>query len=116
MNNAPRVEITESLRFPKGKGKVVCPEYLDFIRGKSCLVSTCRRPPPSDPDHLRARGSGSAKQNDFTAIPLCRMHHAMRHQIGNEKFEERFMINLWREVFELAVDFLIQKTDAEGRG
>lgn len=85
--------------------KIECPEYLDFIRSKSCLV--CMTPPPSDPDHLKARGLGSGKRNDFTCIPLCRQHHSERGQIGDEKFEHKHVINLWHEAVMYLTEFLV---------
>lgn len=82
--------------------KIICPAYLKFIRSKPCCV--CMRG-PVDADHVQARGTGSSKRNDFTAIPLCRPHHSQRGQIGNIRFEDKQMINLWREVSMLLIEF-----------
>lgn len=67
--------------------------YLEFIRDHPCCVCFNY---PTDADHLTTRGAGGS---DYTAIPLCRVHHAARHQFGLKKFEERFGVNCWREAF-----------------
>jgi len=90
--------------------KILCPEYLQFIRDKPCV--TCQKEPPSDPDHLVARGFGSGKQNDLTAIPMCRLCHSQRGQIGNEDFGAKWRINLWQQVSMCLIEFF---SDAERR-
>jgi len=81
--------------------------YLRYVRSQSCLICSNRN---IDADHLLARGRGSASQNDYAAIPFCREHHAERHQVGNEKFEAKYRINLWREAWLLLTRWLA-KTD-----
>ena len=90
--------------------KILCPEYLQFIRDKSCAA--CQNGLSSDPDHLVARGFGSGKQNDLTAISMCRRCHSEREQIGNEYFEIKWEINLWQQVAMLLIEFF---SDAERR-
>lgn len=85
--------------------KIQCPKYLQFIREKPCAV--CGKPPPSDADHLRARGFGSGKQNDLTGLPLCRRHHSERGQIGNVTFEVRHNIDLWQMVALYLIEFFV---------
>ena len=88
-------------------GKVIFEEYLDFIREMPCVA--CGRKGPSDPDHIQARGTGSHKQVDFFALPMCRKCHTERGQLGNEKFMAKHGIeNLWREVARNMVKFLTQ--------
>src|SRR4030095_26958 len=71
---------------------IVDEDYLRFIRGKACLIQTgCVG--PVDPDHLTARGTGEHKRNDYTAIPLCRMHHGERGNLGNDNLETKNVIN-----------------------
>jgi len=88
--------------------KIVCEEYLQWVRSQSCCV--CGRT-PVDPDHLKARGRGEAKRNDFTAIPLCREHHSERGQLGDEKFQEECKINLWEEVAYRLMRFWIYRVN-----
>jgi len=83
---------------------IKAPQYLKFIRSKSCCV--CTRI-PVDCDHLQARGWGSAKQNDLTGIPLCRAHHSERGQIGNQRFETKYEMNLWHEVSMCLIEFFL---------
>src|SRR3990167_4238845 len=83
--------------------KILCPEYLQFARDKPCTA--CQKGPPGDPDHLVARGFGSGKQNDLTAIPMCRRCHSEREQIGNGRFEAKWKINLWQQVAMYLIEF-----------
>ena len=71
-------------------------KYLDYIREKPCLICAIT---PCDPDHLEARGMGGAnsEMKDLSCVPLCRIHHTERHQFGNQKFEYKYSINLWKE-------------------
>ena len=58
-------------------------EHLRFVATKACLV--CGRK-PSDPHHLRflqPRALGRKVSDEF-AVPLCRIHHRLVHQVGNE--------------------------------
>ena len=85
--------------------KILCPKYLEHIRSKPCCV--CMRS-PVDADHLQARGTGSAKRNDLTAIPLCREHHSERGQIGNRRFEAKYPVKLWEEVSRFLIEFITE--------
>ena len=64
---------------------------------------------PIDPDHLIARGTGEHKRNDYTCLPLCRLHHSERGQIGNEKFEEKYQVRLWAVMSFLLMEYLSMK-------
>jgi len=64
-------------------------KYLDYIRGLECIV--CHRRP--DPHHLVARGAGGS---DYTAIPLCRLHHTEAHTLGKARFGERYGLDVWQ--------------------
>ena len=85
-------------------------EYIKYVKTHVCLVCGTT---PVDPDHLEARGMGGAKKKgtvtnslkDYSCVPLCRVHHSERHNSGNEKFERRRNINLWKEAFRLLRGF-----------
>ncbi len=55
-------------------------------RMSPCLV--CKSI-PSDPAHVKARGSGGS-DDPFNIIPLCRTHHALQHLRGWSRFLEEF--------------------------
>ena len=83
------------------KQKLSSKKYLDYIRNKPCSICGLM---PCDPDHLEARGMGGANRSgykDYSCVPLCRKHHTERHQAGNEKFEGKYNINLWKDAFNL---------------
>lgn len=92
--------------------KVIDEAYKKYILSHSCLVCPRRE---VDPDHLRARGTGSASQNDYSLIPLCREHHSERHQLGNSRFEQRHAVNLWKEAWRLLSCWLIDGKELDGR-
>ena len=57
--------------------------HLRYVAQQPCLV--CGRK-PSDAHHLRfmqPRAMGR-KASDQFAVPLCRIHHRLVHQVGNE--------------------------------
>ncbi len=70
-----------------------------------CAV--CRKEKKIEVDHLSARGWESAKQNDLATLALCVRHHRERHQIGDQKFEAKYGINLWKEVSSLHIELLM---------
>lgn len=87
--------------------KLICREYLDFVKSKPCIALGVHIG-PTDPHHLIAVGWRRAKQNDFSAVSLCRKHHGELEQIGPSKFENLHSVNLWRENCRLLTEFFIQ--------
>ena len=67
---------------------------------------------PVDPDHQETIGMGGdrTKQTikDFTCLPLCRIHHTERHNIGSYQFEQKHSINLWKEAFYLMRGYFVE--------
>ena len=81
--------------------KLQSKKYLEYIREKPCLV--CGKM-PCDPHHMEAVGMGGANRDgykDYSCIPLCRTHHTERHNMGNNGFEARYNINIWKDAFNL---------------
>lgn len=60
-------------------------EKLNKFRGKPCVV--CRK--PSDPAHIKTRGSGGPDEED-NLLSLCRMHHSEQHQVGWVRFARKY--------------------------
>ena len=96
-----------NLKFPKPT-KTVDEDYLDFVRSQGCLI--CGKK-PSDPDHLIARGWREPKRNDFSAVPLCRKHHGERQSKGTKWLNEKYSLDLWREAWRLATEWLLKHAD-----
>ena len=87
--------------------KLSSKKYLEYIRKQPCLVCGSQ---PCDPDHLEARGMGGANRDgkkDYSCVPLCRYHHTERHNTGNNYFESRYAINLWKDAFNLLRRYFI---------
>lgn len=82
-------------------------KYIEFIKTKPCTA--CYKT-PVDPDHLTSVGMGQnrkrARIEDFTCIPMCRKCHIERHQIGNERFQKKHNIDLWRDAFQYFLEYL----------
>ena len=83
-----------------------------FVRSNGCIVCGSFG---VDADHLKARGMGgsgvkgrthSGTLQDFSCVPLCRMHHTERHSLSNRDFEDKYRVNLWEEAFSLVRDFM----------
>lgn len=53
-------------------------ELLSEIRKKVCVVCGGR---PSDPSHVRSKGSGGPDE-DWNVIPHCRSCHMVWHRVG----------------------------------
>lgn len=61
-------------------------EAIRDVKKDKCLV--CKQT-PVDPDHITTRGAGG-DNSPSNLWPLCRRHHAERHQIGICTFIERY--------------------------
>ena len=85
--------------------KIVAPSYIDFIHTKPCCA--CPKSEAIHAHHVRARGRGSAFQNDFTAVPLCFTCHRFFHDHGQEEFEAAKWINLYQVALLLVVEFFL---------
>lgn len=88
--------------------KVKCSAFLEFVRSKPCLVSH-NHVGQSECHHLVARGWRDAKRNDMTGIPLCRAAHVEIEQIGVEKFEKKYHVQVWTELSWLLIEFFINE-------
>lgn len=84
--------------------KIVSKKYLAFVKSLPCLICGVR---PVDADHLKSRGWGEAKRVDYFCIPLCRLHHSERGQIGDQKFCEKYRVDPWRECSRIIVAFFL---------
>lgn len=73
------------------------PENLEKIRQRPCLV--CKRPPPSDPHHVKSRGAGGTDEME-NLIPLCRRHHVEIHQIGRKTFVKKYSLNIHKDFYD----------------
>lgn len=59
--------------------RIVDKNLLEVIRNLPC--SACGKRAPSDPAHVKSRGSGGP-DSAFNVIPLCRQHHSEQHASG----------------------------------
>lgn len=53
----------------------------------NCIV--CKNS-ESDKHHFKTRGSGGT-DDEWNLMYLCRIHHVQIHQIGNNKFVEKYL-------------------------
>lgn len=68
--------------FPKPQRKVN-EDLLERVRQMPCSV--CGAEGPSDPSHIRSRGSGGGDQH-WNVFPKCRPHHTEWGTIGWMRF------------------------------
>ena len=68
------------------------PEYLEFLRRCPCPICLAegKKVYGCDAAHLRTK----RVHGDKWAIPLCRKHHALQHQIGITTFVKRFKVRV----------------------
>ena len=85
--------------------------YLEFIRGKPCLV--CGKS-GVDAHHLERVGAGNSRKRPsyrhFSTIALCRIHHTEIHQLGTSGFLTKYgqpglRFDLYREALSLVIEF-----------
>lgn len=98
--------------------KIVCEEYLDFIRSKPCIGCGMF---PTEAHHLIARGQRESKRNDFTAVPVCRPCHDYFERHGIAGYPElqpsirsiQGTRDAWREAFWLTLEFMLENREAK---
>ena len=77
-------------------------DYIKYIKSQFCGVCGTS---PVDPDHLETIGMGNSRKKpslkDLSCVPLCRVHHTERHQLGIKRFNELYRIDLWKDAFVL---------------
>lgn len=70
-------------------------DVLERRRKEPCVV--CRKKSPSDPSHIKARGSGGG-DFEFNCVAMCRRHHVEWHSIGRNMFIKRYpVMRRWLE-------------------
>ena len=79
------------------RARVADPDYLEWIRQMPCMVGY-RCQGTVVPHHLESRGAGGS---DHYVIPLCGLHHAEIHMIGERTMGDRYLVNWWYEVARL---------------
>ena len=88
--------------------KLLSKKYLNYIKNYPCSV--CGQS-PVDPHHMEAVGMGGANKDgykDYSCVPLCRIHHSERHQLGNKRFEDKHVIDLWYDAFNLLRRYFVK--------
>ncbi len=67
-------------------------DYKAWVRGLICLC--CHRPSPEPHHEPRASDNGMGmKVSDFRCIPLCALHHRLRHDRGKETFAREWNLD-----------------------
>tara|TARA_R110000824_G_scaffold13459_2_gene58600 strand:- start:3105 stop:3377 length:273 start_codon:yes stop_codon:yes gene_type:complete len=85
---------------------------LQYIKEQPCCVSGTN---DADAHHLEAVGMGQnrkkANQKHFTSIPLSRTLHTEVHQIGLNKFQIKYNVQLWQEAYYYFAKWLLIRID-----
>lgn len=101
--------MTKDSPFPDESLSIDPKEYLDYVRKLPCLV--CGK--AADSHHLCAVGAGRKRKRpkweDYTIIPLCRVHHSRLHQIGLTLFQNSIQINLVKKAFIILAKWVFHK-------
>lgn len=76
--------------------------FIKFVKTFSCAVCGSYE---VDAHHLDTIGMGGNRKGDniedFSCVPLCRVHHSEWHQTGDYKFTDKYHINLWRINYQM---------------
>jgi hypothetical protein len=80
----------------KDASVIRCPGHLQFVRGFQCSVENERCGGTIQAAHVRIGGNAGMgiKPGDDRTIPLCGIHHAEQHAIGETSFEARYGISM----------------------
>tara|TARA_Y100001938_G_C8044404_1_gene408008 strand:+ start:478 stop:768 length:291 start_codon:yes stop_codon:yes gene_type:complete len=77
-------------------------DFIKFVKTFSCgLCATV----PVDAHHLDSVGMGGNRMEviieDYSCVPLCRVHHQEWHQIGDREFLKKYNLNLWKLNYQM---------------
>lgn len=72
-------------------------EHLEFVRNLPCIVTGKN---PSEPHHVITKKTAN---NDYLCIPLCHEKHRELHDIGRERFERKYGIDLTDAVLAVLI-------------
>lgn len=92
---------------PGKKGKrIIDKVYLDFIREQVCLIQNheCQTYVIHAHHHERVSQLGS----DYTAVPLCALHHMKLHTMGIDSFIKKYGIDFEAQVSRLNILYKIR--------
>jgi len=82
-------------------------KYLDFIRGKRCLVYRCGK--KAEAHHVNhpwfGRGVGK-KSTDYATLPLCQEHHFILGELGEKTFYKTNAIIVEIEIIRLNQEYI----------
>lgn len=78
--------------------------YMSFIRIQECVISGCKLK-QCDPHHTYTAGK-SLKATDLCCIPLCRQHHHEIGSIGRESFENKYNVDISRELIKCLMKYI----------
>ena len=76
---------------PKRSSRWRSQAHLSFVRKHHCAMEGCLSI-PIQAAHVRL-GSGAGmgqKPDDWRAVPLCKWHHTIQHEMGEETFGREY--------------------------
>lgn len=89
--------------------KIRSPKHLEFVRSHDCVINDGKgnncNGSPVVAHHLTfcgGQGKGT-KECDSKCVPLCSMHHANLHHIGEKRFWRQWGINAEEESMKLCL-------------
>ena len=101
-------------RLKPRRGRIESPSYLRWIRSLQCMIQSqdCRG--GTEPHRVGRFGQGRA--NDYNAVPLCRRHHDLTHQIRRVEFETRFDVNFEAAIARLNEEYANRRVASTNGG
>lgn len=85
-------------------------KYLKWIRQQPCIVTQlCSGKSEAHHEDILKSGGTACKGHDSTCLPLCRLHHAERHQMGRDTFFERWAIDPAFEIVRHLTRYMVER-------
>jgi len=94
------------MKIPK-KPRQTSQDYLDWNR---LQPSAATGKQPCECAHLHSRGAWGS---DFSVVPLTREEHSELHRKGQDAFEYKYHVNLWKEAWRLVTRYFTEENNGE---
>jgi len=89
-------------------------KLMDFTKEQACIVRKqhCDYGPAGVAHHTKLLGEGGTgiKPPDTHIVPLSDPYHTLLHAMGEKRFEEKYKVDLKKEVINNLTEFIKEKT------
>lgn len=84
--------------------------YKAWVRTQPCIVHLfCSGKSDAHHEDILKSGGTGCKGHDCQCLPLCRLHHQERHQLGKTTFYEKWNIDPMLEIIRHNARYMAEK-------